>query len=555
MSEQREDIIRRFALRNAVKFDGESSVGAVMSKVMGECDECREDPGGTKELVERIVEEINGLSLESQKEELEEIMPEFFETEEEEEEEVDKLPDLEAEEVVMRMAPYPSGPLHIGNARMVLLNDEYVKRNDGKLVLFFDDTVGSEQKKPLPEAYQRIEDGLDWLDVEYHETYYKSDRMETYYEHGEKIIEMGEAYVCECSAEELRDKREKGVECEHRDKSVEHNLTDWEGMKNGAFEEGEAVVRLKTDMEYPDPAFRDRVLFRISEQEHPKVGNKYKVWPLLEFSWAVDDYLLGITHILRGKDLMIEDQMEEYIWDLFDWDGGEFLHYGMLRLKDVRLSKSEFQRKIREDKIADWSDPMTWSLQALKRRGIQPEAVRDFVLDFGMSKTDVEVTASKLYSKNREFIDDRANRYFFLEDPVKISLTGDLDVSSAEVPRHPDHPERGNRKLEVGDEVYIPSKELKEHDGGEIRLKNFCNISLDGKEGEITSMGNKDILKIQWLLDGKGCSVQLPDGQIVDGIVEKNIEEVDVGDIVQFERYGFVKIHEKEPYFAVYGHR
>ncbi len=552
MSEEKRDIVRKYALRNAVKFEGEASVGPVMGKVMGEVEECREDPEGTKELVNEIVGEVNGLSLEEQKSELKKIMPEFFEEDEEEEE--DKLPEIDAETVKMRMAPYPSGPLHIGNARMVILNDEYVKRNDGKLVLFYDDTIGSETKRLLPEAYDMIKEGLEWLDVEWHETYYKSERMDIYYEYGRKILEMEEAYVCECDQESLRDKREAGKECEHRDRSKEENLELWENMLEGQVEEGAAVVRLKTDMQHPDPAFRDRVLFRISKNEHPKVGNRYSVWPLLEFSWAVDDHLIDMTHILRGKDLVIEDRMEEYIWDLFGWEKPEFLHYGMLRLKDINLSKSEFQRQLREGELNGWEDPRTWSLQSLRRRGIQPEAVREFILDFGMSETDIEVAPSKLYAKNREMIDEEANRYFFVPDPVKIELVGEIEPERAKVARHPSDPDRGYRELEVNKEVYIPKKEWEEFQDEEIRLKNFCNIELSGKKGKITGFENKDILKIQWLCDGMDINVEMPDSSIEKGLGENNLEETKIGDIIQFERYGFVKIQDIDPWTVTYGH-
>lgn len=553
MSEQNRDVIRKYALRNAVKFEGEATVGPVMGKVMGEVDELKSDPQGTKEMVNEIVEDINALSIEEQKAELKKLMPEFFEEDDDEEE--DKLPELDAENVKMRMAPYPSGPLHIGNARMVILNDEYVKRNDGELVLFYDDTIGSETKRLLPEAYDMIKDGLEWLNVEWHETYYKSERMDIYYEYGEKILDMGEAYVCECSQEELRDKREVGKECEHRERPKEDNLELWNEMLEGKIEEGDAIVRLKTDMQHPDPAFRDRVLFRISKNEHPRVGNKYPVWPLLEFSWAVDDHLIGMTHILRGKDLVIEDRMEEYIWDLFGWNKPDFLHYGMLRLKDVSLSKSEFQRKIREEEFDGWTDPRTWSLQSLKRRGIQPEAIRDFILDFGMSETDIEVAPSKLYSKNREIIDPEANRYFFIPDPVKIELVGDIEPEKVKVARHPSDPERGYRELEVGREVYIPRKEFEEFQDDEIRLKNFCNVELDGKKAEITGFENKDILKIQWLVDGLEVAVERPDSSLEKGLGEYNLKEISVDDIIQFERYGFVKVQDKEPWLVSFGHR
>ncbi len=554
MSGKRKEIIRKYALRNAIKFESEANIGPVMGKVMGECDECKKDPEGTKEMVMNIVQEVNKMTLEEQTKELEKLMPEFFE-EEEKEEEDNKLPEIDSEEVVMRMAPYPSGPLHIGNARMVILNDEYTKRNNGELVLFYDDTIGSEAKRLLPEAYDMIKEGLEWLDVEWHDTYFKSDRMDIYYDYAKKILEMGEAYVCMCEQEKLSEYREKGKECDHRNHSKEKNLEFWEKMLSGAMEEGEAIVRLKTDMQHPDPAFRDRVLFRICKRNHPRVGERYSVWPLLEFSWAIDDHLLGMTHILRGKDLVMEDKMEGYIWDLFGWEKPEFLHYGMLRLKDINLSKSEFQRMLREDKLDGWNDPRTWSLQSLKRRGIRPEAVRDFILDFGMSETDIEVAPSKLYAKNRELIDPEANRYFFVPDPVKIKLKGEIEMDKAKISRHPSDPERGYRELEVSDEVYIPKQEWEDSQGKEIRLKNFCNVMIDGKEAEITDYENKDILKIQWLVDGTQVTVEKIDTEMEKGLGEKNLFESKIGDIIQFERYGFVKVLEKEPYFVTFAHR
>lgn len=553
MSEDVRKTVLKYALENAVKFDGKAGVGPVMGKVMGECESCRGDPGGTKQLVERVVGEVNSMEPEEQIRELKALMPEFFQASEATER--DPLPDLDGDRVVMRLAPYPSGPLHIGNSRMVILNDEYVKRHGGKLILFYDDTIGSDKKKPLEEAYDLIREGLEWLGVEWHETYYKSQRMEMYYEYGEKLLEMGEAYVCQCSAGDLRGYREAGRECQHRSRDVQENLELWKGMLNGDFSEGSAVVRIKTDMEYPDPAFRDRVLFRISHNPHPRVGDRYSVWPLLEFSWAIDDHMLGMTHILRGKDLMMEDKMEQYIWDLFGWDGPEFLHYGMLRVEDFRLSKSDFQRKLGEGEIKGWDDPRTWTLQSLRKRGIRPEAVREFIIGFGMSLTDISVPASKLYARNRELVDSTSNRYHFLPDPVKIELDGVPEFETTTLPLHPDHPERGERTLETKGEVYLTRKDWEEFQGREVRLKNFCNIRLEGTQGSITGYENRDIRKIHWLCQGIPATVELVDGTVDTGMVEGNVKREQAGTVVQFERYGFVKLLDLgEPIIAAYGH-
>src|SRR3989475_2468479 len=218
--------------------------------------------------------------------------------------------------LVVRLAPYPRGPLHSGNARAFVLNDAYTKRYHGKLLLVFDDTIGSEDKPLLPEAFDQVKEGLDWAGVEYDEVLYKSDRIPLHYEWAEKLLATGEAYVCECDAETLRKNREAMRACVHRIQDVDETIAMWKAMLAGEYGEGEAVMRLKTDMAHPNPAFRDRVLFRVAVREHPRVGTRYRVWPMLEFSWAVDDALLGVTHVLRGKDLVMEDLMETRIWDI-----------------------------------------------------------------------------------------------------------------------------------------------------------------------------------------------------------------------------------------------
>ncbi|MFP4002094.1 MAG: hypothetical protein ACLFU5_09365, partial [Thermoplasmata archaeon] len=180
---------------------------------------------------------------------------------------------------------------------------------------------------------------------------------------------------------------------------------------------------------------------------------------------------------------------------------------------------------------------------------------REFILDFGMSETDIEVAPSKLYSKNREIIDPQANRYFFIPDPVKIELVGEIETEIVKVARHPSDAGRGYRELEVGREVYIPRKEWEEFQNDEVRLKNFCNLELDGKKGKITGFENKDILKIQWLKEGLDVSVERPDSTHEQGLGEHNLRETDIDDIIQFERYGFVKIQETDPWLVSFGHR
>ncbi|MFX0009861.1 MAG: glutamate--tRNA ligase family protein, partial [Candidatus Hermodarchaeota archaeon] len=417
------ELIWLFGLTNAVKFGGKPNLKAIMGKLMSEKPELRTRISEIKPLLDEIGGEISILTMQEQKNRLLELDPNAFEKKDTSitQKELPELPNIHNyEKIIMRLAPYPSGALHIGNARMVILNSEYVKRYGGELVLFFDDTIGSPKsmrnspkaKYVLPDAYKLIEDGLKWLNVEFSKTYYKSERLEIYYEYCEKLIEDNMAYVCFCSAGDFRDKYKKQKkDCPHRNQSVSTNLKEWNKMKTGKYHETEAVVRLKTGMEQKDPALRDQIIMRISEAEHPRVGYKYFAWPMLEFSWAIDDHLISATHILRGIDLVKEDIIEEFIWEHFNWKKSEFLHYGRIKFPNMKLSKTQSRNNIIQGIFESWDDPRTWSLQSLKKRGIRAEALRKTLLELGMSQTGIIFDESWLYSKNKDIIDGISDRY------------------------------------------------------------------------------------------------------------------------------------------------
>lgn len=548
-----DDLLRKYAVKNALEH-GSAETDAVIGKVFADEPDLKEDAGGVVQRAEEVIAAVNDMSAD----ELEDAAEEYeYESREEDDDELPELPGAE-DGVVMRMAPFPSGLLHIGNARMAVLNDEYVKRYGGKLLLVIDDTAGSAEKKPLQEAYEEIPRDLEWLGVEFDEVLYKSDRMETFYGYAERFLEEGWAYVCECEAETLRENRREGVACEHRDRSVEENLEAWERMLDGTFGEGDAAVRLKTDMQADDPAFRDRVLLRISELDHPRVGSDYRVWPMLEFSWAIDDHELGITHVLRGKDLVMEDRMERYMWGLLGWEEPEILHHGLLNIEGIKISTSTSKRKIDEGEYEGWEDPRTWSLRSLRARGFEPEAIREFVLEFGMSENDVTVPVDTLYRKNRDIVDAGADRYFFVEDPVELEVHGIPADVAAETPYHPEE-DRGTRRIDVDREggtatVYLDRDDLED---GFLRLKDFCNVEVDGEEAEFHSESHEPAVErgadiVQWVpADARDCTVVMPDGDRAEGLAEPAVPE----ELVQFVRFGFVNVKAAgEEIFARYAH-
>lgn len=538
-----EEEILKQCLINAVKHGGKAKDDAVLGKILAKNPELKEKRKEILKKIKEIVKKVNSLSLEEQKRKLEEFGMKLKKTKVEKKE-LPPLPNAEIGKVVMRLAPYPSGPLHIGNARMVILNDEYVKRYKGKLFLVIDDTIGSKEKFLIPEAYDMIIDGLKWLGVKWDELVCKSERLEIFYKNAEELIKKALAYVCECDAETLRKNRAEGKECVHRNQSIEENLKKWKEMLEGKYREGEAILRLKTDMNHPNPAFRDRVLFRIVERKHPRVGDKFKVWPLLEFSWAVDDQALGITHILRGKDLIIEDMVEEFIWDKLGLKKPVFVHYGLLNIKELKLSKTEARKAIERGEFFGWDDPRTWSLQSLRRRGIKPEAIRKFIVDMGLSLADVSVPAEILYAENRKIIDPIANRYFAVLEPEEISVKNAPKIEKVEVPLHPDFPERGDRKLPVKiEKIYVEKQDLKKFRNKEIGLINLFSVKLKKKAEFISEKIKMEVQKIQWVSEPNvKIKIIMPDGSIREGIAEPEVKNLKEDQIIQLQRIGFARV-------------
>ncbi|UCE09223.1 MAG: glutamate--tRNA ligase [Candidatus Thorarchaeota archaeon] len=565
--------VRIAVLENAIKYNGKPSGKSVMSALMGNRTELRQRAQEVKAIVEKVVTEVSSLTLEQQRVELSEIAPELVEVSdklEEEEKELPPLPNLEKwSKIIMRLAPFPSGPLHIGNARMVILNDYYVKRYDGELILVFDDTIGSEEKVVEPDAYDLIPEGLDYLDVKCHRTIYKSDRLDLFYKYAVDLIERREAYVCDCDAEVWRTKHKLEMKaCPCSFLSVEDNLARWERMLDGSYPERSAAVRLMTGMTDPDPAMRDHVILRISDAEHPRVGAKYRVWPLLEYSWGIDDHELGISHIIRGKDLVKEGKIEQHIWNIYGWPHSELMYYGRIRFQDAKLSKSKSRKEVLDGVYSGWDDPRTWSLQSLEKRGIHPDALRKAMLDLGLSVVDISMSMKPVYSENRKIRDEQSPRLFLVLDPVWLSISGlPTSVTEVEAPVHPDFPERGVRKIPLNVKkgavsLGVSSTDFQRIDEGEVfRLKDLANFTMRKKKAPSAlfySLDVDDVRRISgpiihWVPEKESIPIELVmiDGHEVEGVAEPSAKGLKQGTFLQFERVGFGKVFEDDPKIRV----
>ncbi len=565
--------IRRLALENARTHGGSPRTGPILARLLASDASLRPRADELRSLIDSVVAEVATLSADQAAGELAALGgPEPARTREARLEGADfpDLPGAEPGKVVLRMAPFPSGVLHIGHGRMLYTHQYYRERYHGRLLLVFDDTPGSEEKRVEREFFDLILGDLELAGVRPDSVVYKSDRVPHFYPWAERVIDQGAAYVCRCPPELLRERRAQGLPCPERDQTPGQARDEWRRMLEGAYAPGEAVLRLKTDLRDPDPAFRDRVLFRISDLDHPRVGHRYRVWPLLEFSWAVDDVELGVTHVLRGKDLVIEDRMQRYVWDLLGVQGPPFLHWGILRVREAKVSKSKAYREVKEGIYDGWADPRTWSLRSLDRRGVSMDALRSFILSFGMSLADIEVPAETLYAENRKRIDATTPRRAFVADPVRVdvgSYPAGLDVVS--LANHPDRPELGTRLAPAGPSFFLPAHDLAAHAGETIRLKDLANIDLPATippaggrlEARFISRENRKLPRLQWVGVEGAVPVDLlgVEGDHRAGVGERALGGALPGEIVQFERVGFVRVERDQavgglPLRVVYGH-
>ena len=556
-----EKTIYKYALLNAVKHKGNANPGAVMGAIMSSEPDLRKDAKKIGPLSGGIVAKVNEMSTEEIELEIANLGIEIEDnkTNNEKEKGLSDLPGSH-ENVVMRFAPNPSGPLHIGHARAAVPNGEYAERYDGKLILRIEDT---DPKRIYPPAYDMIQEDLEWLNIKIDEIYYQSDRFPIYYEYAEKLIKNGAAYMCQCEGGEFKKLKDACEPCPCRSKSPEKNMDLWREFPNmGA---GQAVLRVKTDINHKNPAIRDWVAMRIVEEEHPRIGRKYKVYPMMNFSVAIDDHLMGMTHVLRGKDHLANSEKQKYLYEHMGWDVPEFIHYGRLKMEDIALSTSKAMAGIEEGNYMGWDDPRLGTLRAIARRGIQSKTIHDLMVEIGVKMSDSAISWKKIYGLNRNILEEISNRYFFVPNPKKIKIDGlnieknnetdinetdinETDIEVIERPLHPDHLKRGNRKLVFDGEVYISSNDLGD---GIVRLMDAVNIDIKNNDISYNSKSFEEARElkariIQWVPanDNIKAKIVMDDASIVKGICESDCKNLNVGDIVQFERFGFARLDE-----------
>ncbi len=539
--------ILKFTLQNAVLHKGKANPKAVLGKILSDNKELRSKTKEVLELCNKICDEVNKLSIDEQREKLESIAPELL-NKRKNKKDLPKLPNAEIGKVVTRIPPEPSKYAHIGHALSFLINYLYAKEYQGKCILRFEDTNPEKSEQKFVDAMK--EDVLNYLDIKPDKVLFVSDDMPTFYELAEKLIKMGKAYVCSCPRDKMRELRNKGIACEHRNKSVDENLAEWKDMLNGKFKEGERTLRLKGDMQSNNYVMRDPVIFRISYKKHYRQGNKYCVYPLYDFENAVEEELCGVTHVLRSAEFgTMRIELQNFIKDLLGFHKQTVIQYGRFNIVGATTQGREIREMIEKGEVIGWDDPKLVTLRALRRRGIQKETYYQLARTVGLSPTPTNIDWNIIASINRKIVDPKAKRLFFIADPIKITIEG-APEQDLKLKFHPDHEEEGFRLFKTNKEFYISKKDFEELENGKLyRLMDCLNFKKEN---------NKLIFESKNYLDFKGkgdkiihwlpanakteAEVFMPDHEIIKGIVEDNVKEISIGEVVQFERFGFVRL-------------
>ncbi len=545
----KERVARNYALANAVKYEGKASAGNIVGAILQNYPDWKGEIKSLMPLIQKAVGEVNKLTIAEQVAEIEEHAPELLEKKRTDrpKDELKPLPNGDFGKVVMRVEPSPSGYLHLGHSFPLILNSEYCRQYGGKMILRISDT---NPEKIVSEAYEYHYEDAQWLtqgNVAKMEI--QSERMEIYYAHMLELVEKGHAYVCNCSSEDFKKLADTKTACPCRGKAVKQNVTEWHGMLTDT-PEGDAVVRMKTDIAHKNPAMRDFPLFRIDENEHARQGKKYRAWPLMNFAVAIDDHDMGMTHVIRGKDHLDNTQRQMYLYNSFGWTPPEFIHTGLVSIHGLPLSKTEIKQKIAEGYYTGWEDPRIAFLRIMRRRGYRPEALTKMVKSYGVTAVDKSVEASEFFKTlnfyNKEVVDPIAKRYYFVENPKEVIVTG-APMREVELDLHPSNI-KGGRDFACGEKFLLADADLKEIKKDElVRLHENLNFKKTPKGYSFVSTAVDD-----W--KGKGDKILhwipsthahvpvrliMDDGTIRLGAGESRLGELEPLTTVQFERMCF----------------
>jgi glutamyl-tRNA synthetase len=550
---------RKFALQNAVIFNGKANEKAVAGKVIAALKKDGVTPREILPVVTQIVAQVNKMSVSDQRSELTILAPELLQKEKKEKDfSLPPLPFAEKGAVVTRFPPEPNGYLHIGHAKAAIIDSEYARLYEGKFILRFDDT---NPENALLEFYDAQKEDLGWLNIEWDLEYHTSDHLETHYRLAEQLIKQKDAYLCTCTPEVIREGRFHKKACACREQNTGHaGLDIWKEMLSSP--EISRILRLRGEMNSENTAMRDPTLFRVITTAHPLTGEKYHVWPTYDFAGAVEDSISGVTHPFRTKEYELRDPVYFRILNLLNLRAPHLMEFSRLSIEGMPVSKRKIKPLIEQGLVSGFDDVRLPTLRGLKRRGIVPEAIKQFVFQQGFSKVESIVDFSLVESLNRKYLDPRVKRFYFVPDPVQLVIK-DAPKKTVKIPLHPDA-RMGDRTIHTESTFFIPRQDIQKMKTGDVfRLKGLYNVKITttGESVQGTYAGEEilaESAKIQWTTDDnlklnvivpgflfKGETFNPESLHELQGYSEKAISAVPSGEIVQFERVGFVRLEKQ----------
>ena len=438
--------------------------------------------------------------------------------------------DLEGElnKIHTRFPPEPNGYLHIGHAKSICLNFGMAEIYGGKCNLRFDDTNPSKEDVEYVES---IEQDVKWLGFDWDDRlYFASSYFDKFYEIAVKLIKEGKAYVCDLSADEMREYRgtlsQPGKDSPYRNRSVEENLDLFERMKNGEFPDGSRTLRAKIDMTSPNINMRDPVLYRIAHASHHRTGDKWCIYPMYDFAHPLEDAIEGITHSICTMEF--EDHRPLYDWVVreagYTANPPRQIEFARLNLTNTVMSKRKLRALVENGLVDGWDDPRMPTISGLRRRGYTPESIRDFCERIGVSKANSCVDSALLDYCLRDDLKTKAKVVMAVLDPVKVVITNypEGQIEFIEVENNPENPEMGKRTVPFGRYLYIEREDFMEEPvkkffrlapGKEVRLKGAyfvtCTDFVKDDSGNIT--------EIHCTYDPESKGGNSPDGRKVKG--------------------------------------
>ena len=429
--------------------------------------------------------------------------------------------------VATRFPPEPNGYLHIGHAKSICLNFGVAKEFGGWTNLRFDDTNPDKESEEYMSAIKR---DVEWLGFSWKSLCYASDYFDQLYEFAVALVKKGAAYVDSLNADEIREYRgtlkAPGKNSPYRDRTVDENLALLEGMKNGDYDEGEHVLRLKIDMASSNINLRDPAIYRIKKTHHYRTGDKWNIYPLYDYTHCLSDAIEGITHSLCT--LEFEDHRPLYNWVLEQTQPAgrpEQTEFGPLNLEYTVLSKRRLIQLVESGAVAGWDDPRLPTISGLRRRGYTPASVVDFCKRIGVTKSAAVIEMQVLEGSIREELNESAHRRMAVLEPLKVVLTDwpEDQVQTLEVANHPNQPEAGNRNINFTRELYIERSDFEEIPppkfkrlipGGEVRLRSGYVIKCE----EVIKDADGNITELQCSHDGATLGKK-PEGRKVKGVI------------------------------------